>query len=146
MPLLKKIILVLIIVFIGIQFVPVERNNPPINGEISTPAEIKGILEKSCYDCHSNKTTWPWYSYVAPVTFLVTSDVEHGRKHINFTEWNKYSSNDKKEIIEECIEEIEEGNMPRPIYTLFHPAAKLNSVQIKKLQDWAKTFSSLRFN
>lgn len=146
MPLLKKIILVLIIVFIGIQFIPVERTNPPINGEISAPAEIKGILEKSCYDCHSNKTNWPWYSYVAPVSFFVTSDTQNGRKHVNFTEWNKYSSNDKKEIIEECIEEIEEENMPRPIYTLFHPNAKLNSVSIKKLKDWAKTFSSVRFN
>lgn len=142
----KKIFIVLILALIGIQFIPVERTNPPINGEIDAPQGVMKILERSCYDCHSNRTDWPWYSYIAPVSFLVSSDTEKGRKHVNFTEWNKYSTRDRKQIIDEIVEEVEEGNMPLPIYTYVHPSAKLNNVDIKRLKDWAQSFGSLRFH
>jgi len=77
----------LIIVVIAIQFVTVERTNPPVTGEINVTPELKSVLQKSCYDCHSNETVWPWYSKVAPVSWLVSKDVVEGREELNFSEW-----------------------------------------------------------
>ena len=87
---MKKIIIALIVILIGIQFIPVERTNPPVTREINAPDNISSILKASCYDCHSNETDWPWYSYIAPVSFLVAGDVMDGRKNLNFSEWDKY--------------------------------------------------------
>ena len=75
----------------AIQLVPISRTNPPVETEIAAPANVQAILTRSCYDCHSNKTAWPWYSHVAPVSWLVASDVSGARKKMNFTPWNAYS-------------------------------------------------------
>ena len=133
---MKKIIIALIVILIGIQFIPVERTNPPVTSDIGAPESISNILRTSCYDCHSNETTWPWYSYIAPVSFLVTSDVEDGRKNINFSEWDKYGDKKKTKIFEEIIEMIEEGEMPLTSYTFTHPNAKLDAYRIKMIKDW----------
>ncbi len=133
---MKKILIVLIVLFIGIQFIPVNRSNPPITEEINAPSNIKAILRNSCYDCHSNSTEWPWYSYIAPVSFLVTGDVTEGRQHLNFSEWDMYDKEKREKIFEEMIEEIERGKMPLPMYTITHPDAKINPLKTKTLQDW----------
>ena len=106
---LKYILITLIVVLIGIQFIPVERINPPVTSEITAPPEVKKILKESCYDCHSNETDWPWYSYVAPVSFFVANDVNHGREHINLSEWDKVKMEDRIKVKEEMWEEVEEG-------------------------------------
>jgi hypothetical protein len=79
----------IVIGFIGIQFIPVPRTNPPVTSELQwdSPA-IKELVRRACYDCHSNETVWPWYSYIAPMSWLVTHDVSEARRHMNFSQWN----------------------------------------------------------
>lgn len=133
---LKKILIALAVIVIGIQFIPVDRSNPPITQDIDAPAEVKAILKTSCYDCHSNETIWPWYSYVSPASFLVAGDVEHGRKRVNFSEWDKYDENKKAKKLNAILEEVEEGEMPLSKYLIMHPAAEMNQEKIKILKDW----------
>jgi hypothetical protein len=135
---LKKILIALIVIIVAIQFIPVERSNPPVTQDIYPPDNISSIIRTSCYDCHSNETTWPWYSYVAPVSFLVVGDVNDGRKNLNFSEWDKYTGKKRGEMLEEIIEEVEKGEMPLTMYTFTHPNAKLDSYRVKLLKDWVK--------
>ncbi len=88
---LRIIIIVIIVILIGIQFVPVSKTNPPVTGEIKAPNDVMQILRTSCYDCHSNEVNWPWYSNVAPMSWLVAYDVDEAREHMNFSEWASYS-------------------------------------------------------
>ena len=135
---LKYIVIALIVVFVGIQFIPVERTNPPVASEITAPPEVKKILKESCYDCHSNKTDWPWYSYVAPVSFFVANDVNHGREHFNLSEWDEVKMEDRIKVKEEMWEEVEEGKMPLPAYEIMHPDAELTEREKKILKDWSE--------
>ena len=123
--------------FIAIQFKPVDRSNPPITMDIAAPPAVDAILRQSCYDCHSNETRWPWYSYVAPVSWLVTKDVHDGRKHFNFSTWDDYDPEDRIDIIDEMYEEAEEGEMPLPIYLKMHSDAKLTPEDLQILNQWA---------
>lgn len=133
---MKKILIVLAVLFIGIQFIPVDRSNPPVTEEINAPSNIKAILKTSCYDCHSNETDYPWYAYVAPVSFLVAGDVNDGRRRINFSEWDKYDKQKREKKLEATVEVAELGVMPLSIYTFVHPSAKLDPLKIKTLSDW----------
>ena len=133
---MKKILIVLVVILIGIQFIPVERTNPPVSWDINPPANISEILRTSCYDCHSNETIWPWYSKIAPVSFLVAGDVNEGRKHLNFSEWDKYEADKREKILEEIVEEIEKEAMPLSSYTFTHPNAKLDDHRIKLIKEW----------
>jgi hypothetical protein len=133
---LKKILIALAIIVVGIQFIPVDRSNPPVTGKIDAPSNVLSILKASCFDCHSNETEWPWYSYVAPVSFLVSADVEDGRKRVNFSEWDKYDEEKRAKKLDAIIEEVEEGEMPLSKYTLMHPNAKMDQAKIKVLKDW----------
>ena len=136
---MKKIIIIILFIFIVIQFIPVHRNNPPVLKEINAPKEIQYILQRSCYDCHSNQTKWPWYSYLAPISYLISLDVHKGRDHLNFTEWNKYSSKKQKSLISEALEEIEKKEMPLPLYLLIHQDKKISKEEKEKLKKWAIT-------
>jgi hypothetical protein len=133
----KKFLIILVIVLVGIQFIPVDRHNPPITHEIDAPANVLSILKTSCYDCHSNETNWPWYSYVAPVSFLVSGDVEKGRKRVNFSEWDKYDKKKQTKKLDNIVDMVEEGEMPLPMYTFIHTDAKLDQSKIRLLKDWA---------
>jgi len=134
----KKFLIILVIVLVGIQFIPVERTNPPVSWDINAPKNVASIIRTSCYDCHSNETNWPWYSYDAPVSFMVAGDVEKGRKNLNFSEWDKYDGRKRQELLEEIIEEIEKEDMPLTAYTFTHPNAKLDPYRINLLKDWVK--------
>ena len=122
---------------IGLQVVPVERSNPPVTMEISAPDHVMQILRKSCYDCHSNETVWPWYAYVAPVSWQVAEDVNHGRRNVNFSEWDQYDADDRQHLIEECAEEASRRKMPLEKYLITHPDAELSDQQIEVLKTWA---------
>jgi Haem-binding domain len=135
---MKKILIALVVILVGIQFIPVDRKNPPVTMDINAPDNIASILKASCYDCHSNETKWPWYSKIAPVSFLVASDVKDGRKHLNFSEWDKYEADKREKILEEIVEEIEKEAMPLTSYTFTHPSAKLDPYRINLIKDWAK--------
>lgn len=125
-----KIILAIVALLLVIQLIPVQRDNPPVTQEIVAPAEVKAFLRRSCYDCHSNETKWPWYSYVAPVSWLVAHDVHEGREELNFSEMDRYSERRKKRKLKKALEEIEEGEMPLWFYIPLHPDARVTRKDI----------------
>jgi hypothetical protein len=107
----------------------------------NAPEEVKAILSKACYDCHSNQTIYPWYSYVAPVSWLVIKDVKEGRAELNFSEWSDQSKRRKIKILNEMAEEIEDKKMPLPVYTITHRDAKLSDAEIATITAWTKSVS-----
>ncbi len=129
---------VLLLPVIGIQLVPVSRANPPVTQEIDAPDEVMAVLRRSCYDCHSNETRWPWYSYVAPVSWRVAGHVDHGRANLNFSEWDTYDDAQRRHHIEECYEEVSQGYMPLSDYLGMHPEAELSDADRAVLKAWAE--------
>ena len=127
MKLWKKIILGLIALAVLIQLVPYGRDhtNPPIKGEPAWDSpQTRELARRACFDCHANTTTWPWYSNVAPVSWLVQHDVDEGRGDLNFTEWDaaKPQKHAKK-----AAGEVDEGDMPPFYYVWMHSTAKLSA-------------------
>ena len=135
---MKKWLRLLLIVVIGIQIYPVDRSNPPVQSDFSGPEEVKAMLKVACYDCHSNETQWPWYSYVAPVSWFVAHHVEEGRAEFNLSAWDAIDEMHQMKIREEMWEEVEEGEMPLPPYVLLHSEAILSEEQKKALEEWAE--------
>ena len=123
---------------LGAQLVPVRRDNPPAQGEVSTPPEIRAILERSCYDCHSRETRWPWYAYVAPVSWLLVRDVHEGRERLDFTAWDTYSEKKRRKRVGEIWEQVEKGEMPLWFYLPLHPEARLSQDDLARLRDWTR--------
>jgi hypothetical protein len=121
---------------VAIQFIPVSRTNPPVSSDLTAPAEVKAILRTSCYDCHSNETVWPWYSHVAPVSWLVASDTAEGRSHFNFSNWNSYPPQKQGRILAHALREIQRGDMPPWYYTIKHRDARLTPAQRATLEAW----------
>jgi hypothetical protein len=124
-------------VLVFIQLWPVARANPPVTAEISAPQEVMDVLRSACYDCHSNETHWPWYGYIAPVSWLVAHDVNEARHEMNFSEWGLLSEEDAAELREEIWEEVEEGEMPLRKYVWLHSEARLSAEQRRALQAWS---------
>jgi len=139
----KKVLLAVGAIFLILQLIPVEKTNPPVTGKIVTDAAVEGILKKSCYDCHSNETQWPWYASIAPVSFLVAHDVEEGREHLNFSRWQSYSPEKQRNLISEMLEEVEKGEMPLYIYTLMHGDAEISETDLKILKKWVEKESGM---
>ena len=135
---LKKTLLAVAIILVVIQFYPVDRSNPPATQKLEMPADIEQVMRRACFDCHSNETNWPWYSYVAPVSWLVSHDVQEGREHLNFSEWDKLTEKKKKKRLDEIVEEIEEEKMPLPIYVLLHPEAKISESELDMIREWVQ--------
>ena len=138
---MKKIALVAAGALLGlgaaIQLIPVERSNPPVSAEIEGPAEVRRVLKASCYDCHSHETRWPWYSRVAPISWLVAHDVEEGRDRLNFSLWSSYETRRQQRLAEDIWEEVAKGEMPLPIYLLAHPDARLSPGDREVLRSWS---------
>ena len=140
----KRILIGLIVVFVLIQFWPVDRpetivDNPnDIHQEIVIKTEVSNLLKAACYDCHSTEITYPWYASVAPVSFWINDHIEDGSRHLNFSEWATYSDKKKHHKLEEIYEEVEEGEMPLDSYTWLHGEARLSETQVQELVSWAK--------
>jgi hypothetical protein len=126
------------ITFLAFQLVPIDRENPPVESEVSAPEEVREILERACYDCHSNESRWPWYGYIAPTSWLVAYDIDEARDHMNFSTWNQYDEDEQIDMIEEVWEEVEEGEMPPFFYTPFHPPAQLDEKDRAVLREWSE--------
>ena len=122
---------------VAIQLVPVDRSRPPVESEIPAPPEVRAILERACYDCHSHETQWPWYGYVAPASWLLAYDVREGREHMNFSTWGRYSAKKQAKKREEIPEEVDEGEMPPWFYLPLHPEARLDDADRETLRRWA---------
>lgn len=131
-------LIVFVAALAAIQLVPVERANPPVESDIAAPDEVKKILRRSCYDCHSNETRWPWYARIAPVSWLIASDVKEGRREVNFSEWNKFTGGRRARKFKEIVEQLEQEKMPQWYYLLLHPDAKLSPADKKTILNWAK--------
>ena len=135
----KKQIGIIIVGLIAlIQFWPVDRTNPPAASGLQAPPDVKEVLHAACYNCHSNETEWPWYSYVAPVSWLVAGDVHEARKKLNFSEWGSLPEEDRTVAAKHIWKEVEDGEMPLLMYRIMHPEARLSGDQKKLLNDWAQ--------
>jgi mono/diheme cytochrome c family protein len=133
---MKRIILGVIIglVMLGllIQLIPLpgRGNNPPVVAEPPWDnPQTRSLAKRTCFDCHSNETAWPWYSYVAPVSWLVYSDTMQGRRRLNFSDWKTGSQREVGEV----ARIVQEGEMPPAIYLPMHPLAQLSSSDKQQL-------------
>lgn len=118
---------------IAAQLVPVwlAQTNPPVQAEpVWDSPETRALAERACFDCHSNVTTWPWYSKVAPISWLVTRDVLDGRSHLNFSEWGVHAGHQHSD---EAVELVNSGEMPPAYYVLMHPSAELTAAERDQL-------------
>jgi hypothetical protein len=141
---LKKALLyalgVVVLVGIGIQFIPVKgvEPNPPARYKLDAPPEVEAILRVSCMDCHSHETRWPWYTKLAPASWLLARDVRKGRSHFNMSEWGETDEDERRLDKENAWDQIEEGKMPLPVYTTWplHQDAKMTDEKKAKLKGW----------
>ncbi len=126
-----KGLLLLVVLFGLIQLVPYGRNhtNPPVIQEPKWDSpQTRELVKRACFDCHSNETVWPWYSNIAPISWLVQRDVEVGRRKLNFSEWNR-----PQDEPGEAVEVVRKGEMPPPYYLLTHPNARLSPAEKEAL-------------
>ena len=134
-------------IFFGMQLVQPDRTNPPVDETqtiqalLKVPPHISIIIERSCYDCHSNKTVWPWYSYIAPASWLVARDVHKGRSEMNFTEWNKYKGLRIISKLDQICMNVNQQTMPLPIYLTMHPGARPTQAEIDTVCAWVESES-----
>lgn len=145
MKIVKKILWLLLIVFIIAQFFGPEKNEGDITkietfiAETNPPQNVKQILKESCFDCHTDVTRYPWYFNVTPVNYWIADHIEHGKDELNFSNWADYSLKRKEHKMEEVWEEVKEKEMPLDSYTWTHGDANLTDEQIEALVAWAKT-------
>ena len=136
---LKYAVFVLILLLVAIQFVQPERVNPPVDPRsafetVANPSpQLAGLVRRACYDCHSHSTVWPWYSKIAPVSWLVADDVNEGRRHLNFSQWNLLSPDMSRTRLKEACQEARKESMPLWNYRLMHPEARLTDEDIRIL-------------
>lgn len=141
--LLKILVVLLAAVFVAIQFFRPTFSDPPIvpgqpiEDSAHVPAEVQMVLSRSCNDCHSNKTVYPWYTQIVPVSWFMAGHIEDGRRELNFSEWNTYVVSKKVRKLEEVCEMVQSGAMPLASYTWMHRSAVLNAYEAKLLCDWA---------
>lgn len=138
----KKIALLLIIVLVGIQFIPTKHNysNEILKSDFSnifdTPSNIEHLLEKSCYDCHSNTTNYPWYNKIQPFGWLMENHIKKGKKELNFSEFGSYSKRKQKNKLKAINSQIKNDEMPLLSYTLLHRDAKLSKNDKEQIIIW----------
>jgi hypothetical protein len=115
---------------------PATDSSQSIQSRLQVTPQVTAILERSCSDCHSNKTRWPWYSNVAPVSWFVIGHVNEGRQNMNFSEWGRYTQRDTDGLLKKICRQVKEGSMPLSSYTPLHPGTKLSTEDVKTLCDW----------
>jgi hypothetical protein len=122
---------------VAIQLVPVERPVPASGAEIPAPPEVRAVLQQACYDCHSSHTTWPWYSRVAPVSWLVARDVREGVAKVNYSAWDRYSQAEQVKKLAKSRKEVDKGKMPLWFYLAIHRDARLSAADVALIDAWA---------
>ena len=143
MRVVRPVLLVLLVVFVGIQVVPIARTNPPVDQaqtlerKVAVPAGISAILNRSCKDCHSNETVWPAYAYVAPASWFLAWHVNKAREDMNLSEWGGYDSDAARDILLEVCRQVKKGAMPVASYTLIHRSARLSPAEVVALCAWS---------
>ena len=129
-------VVVLVVVFVCLQFIRPELTNPPVTAELQAPPEMKHVLKNSCYNCHSNETKLPWFDKVVPAYWVVTSDVTEARKHLNFSEIGKLPAAQQKASLFEAVNMIQLGAMPLPAYLRVHPGAAVTPEALAVLRNY----------
>lgn len=136
----KKVIvislLIVFLIFAGIQFIRPVITNPPVTGNLKVPHEVQTILRNSCYDCHSNETNLSWYDKIVPMSWFVAQHIKEGRSGLNFSEWDQLSPADQKAKLWESVNQVSQGAMPLQSYTLAHPRAKISQKDLKVLENY----------
>jgi hypothetical protein len=133
---------VLALLFIGAQFYRPAKTNPAVDRSMTLEArmqpntQVAQILDRSCKDCHSNETRWPWYSHVAPVSWFVIDHVNHARVDLNMSEWARYEKGEAANQLRNMCREARSGVMPLDSYTMIHRGAVMSQDDIKVLCDW----------
>ena len=139
---IKWILIVIVCLFILIQLKRPARTNPAVDASQTIAAhtqmtpQVKDILDRSCRDCHSNQTEWPWYTNVAPISWFIVDHVNTGRKNMNLSEWGKLDSGRQDRKLRQICDEVSDGAMPLSTYTPLHPGSKLSPADVKTLCDW----------
>ena len=140
---LKWFVIVLVIAFLAIQLIRPARTNPPVDESQTifahthmTP-QVSAILDRSCRDCHSNKTAWPWYTNVAPISWFIVNHVNGGRHMMNLSEWGRLERDRQRKKLTQMCDEVTDAAMPLSTYTPLHPGSKLSTADVKTLCDWA---------
>jgi hypothetical protein len=118
------------------QLVPVRRSNPPVEAPLRPPADVAAILQRSCGDCHSNETRWPWYARLAPASWLVARDVQVGRKNLDYSYWGQLSSAEQRREAQSIVGQVTSKAMPYRPYLILHPRARLSADEVKRLREW----------
>lgn len=142
---IKKVLIVLLVVLVIIQFFRIDKINPPVDATINliqvveVPTTVQEILNSACFDCHSNETAYPWYTNVAPLSWWIKDHIDEGRDELNFSEWGSYSDKRRLHKIDELGEMVSEGEMPLKSYVIAHREADLSDAQRNTLLEWIKT-------
>ena len=142
---IKIIVIVLAVLFVVAQFIRPDLSQPSIAPEHEleaatvVPRDVSAILDRSCNDCHSNRTDFPWYSKITPVSWWLKNHVDQGREHLNFSVWNTYDNDRKIRRLEEACEQVESREMPLPSYTWAHWNAPLTSEEINTICAWTRS-------
>ena len=138
----SKILMAVLAVLIAIQFIQPSRNKnegvlpSDISHIINVPQNIGMLFKNACYDCHSNNTHYPWYTYIQPIGWLIANDIKEGKEKVNFSEWGNLSSRKQKTRLREIKNIINEGKMPLTSYKLMHKDARMNKNQEQLIIDW----------
>ncbi|MDR3273446.1 MAG: heme-binding domain-containing protein [Flavobacteriaceae bacterium] len=144
---MKKTLLVILVVLIGIQFIRIDKTNPSINPKedyvniAHAPENVQTILKRSCYDCHSNEVVYPWYTNISPISWYIKDHINEGREHVNFSEFGKYNMLQIQYANTALYKAVKGVGMPLDSYTLVHKNAVLSSQDRKILLDWFKQFA-----
>ena len=144
MKILKKILLLLLVVFVIAQFFGPDKNEGDLTSinafvnETKPSPEVAAVLKETCYDCHSSHTRYPWYNNITPVNYWLADHIDHGKKHLDFSKWSEDSFKKKDHKLDELIEMVEAKEMPLNSYTWTHSEANLTDAQIQSVIDWAK--------
>jgi hypothetical protein len=137
---LRRIAIVLAVAFLAIQLYRPARTNPPADPQyaLRAPAHVQSILDRSCRDCHTNETHWPWYTNVAPFSWILVDHVNEGRGELSLSNFRAYTPKEADHLLEEICEETEKGNMPLPEYLWLHREARLSAADKRVLCVWAE--------
>lgn len=138
---IAKVLLALVAIVLVIQVVRPSRANPPVDpkgtlqAHVEVPPDVDALLTRACADCHSNSTRWPWYSQVAPVSWLLANDVNEGREHLNFSDWEKRHHHEESPFDQIC-KQIRDGDMPPWYYKPLHPESRLTPGEVQTICAW----------
>ncbi|MFT5662399.1 MAG: hypothetical protein ACI9TV_003050 [Sulfurimonas sp.] len=135
---IKKIVIGIVIILVGIQFISVDKTNPPLDEKLTlkAPAQVMEVMKQSCFDCHSNETKWPYYADIAPMSFVVADHVKDARRALNFSKWNEISEEIKILRLKRAIVTVKNGMMALPSYVSAHEEAELSKEDKTILITW----------